>query len=198
MATTDDRKKPRETIQQEIEALYIAHREMVLQAAFRTIRNKEDAEDVLQTVFLRLIENPELHTGIRKNPAGYLYRAAIREALNLIDARERHGLTGEDIDSLQIAVPPPEFDGDVWRAQLAMAKLKPAAKEILSLYYDEGLDCFEIAKLQNKTAWAVFKELQRTRAELKKQLLIQEKRNETQKSNPQTSGRGIYPEASEA
>jgi DNA-directed RNA polymerase specialized sigma24 family protein len=60
METTDNENN--ETFQKEFEALYLEHRDMVLQAAFRTIGIKEDAEDILQTVFLglfkRLINRP--------------------------------------------------------------------------------------------------------------------------------------------
>jgi RNA polymerase sigma factor (sigma-70 family) len=200
MLTTTDRKKTTETFQSELEALYLENREMVLQAAYKTIRNKEDAEDVLQTVFLRLIEQPELQTGFRSNPKGYLYVAAINEALNVIDARERQRLTDDDIDSFEIPVPEPDSgrDDDIRRVRAAMAIMKPYLVEILNLYYNEGYSCLEIAELRRKAVHAVFMELFRARVELKKAIRIQEKRDERQKEKHERDRGRVFAKTSEA
>jgi RNA polymerase sigma-70 factor (ECF subfamily) len=47
----------------------------------------EDAEDVLQTVFLRLLRR--LPPDLQKNPKAYLYRAAVNQSLDLIRRRRR-------------------------------------------------------------------------------------------------------------
>src|SRR5690349_850626 len=105
MMTPEELNKPKQTFQSELEALYLENREMVLQAAFRTIGNKEDAEDALHIIFARLVERPEIQQEFRKNPKGYLYRSAIREALRILRTRERQRLVDTDIDSLDIEFP---------------------------------------------------------------------------------------------
>jgi RNA polymerase sigma factor (sigma-70 family) len=189
-----------EIFRQELEALYLENREMVLQTAHRTIRNKADAEDVLQTVFLRLLERPELQRDFRSNPKGYLYRAAINEALNVMDAQKRQRLADDDINSLEIPAPEPESaqEDDIRRVRAAMAIMKPDAAEILSLYYRDGYDCLEIAEIRGKRVDAVFMELCRARAELKRAIRIQEKQYETQKEKHQRSGGPVFPETFEA
>jgi RNA polymerase sigma-70 factor (ECF subfamily) len=192
--------KPSRTFQSEVEALYLENREMVLQAAFRALGNKEDAEDALQTVFTRLVERPEVQKEFCKNPKGYLYRAAINEALHIIDARKRQRLVDTDIESLDIELPDLELNinDDIRGVREAMAKLKPDRREILYLHYYEGLSCLEIAKMQRRTLATVFGKLFRARAELKKWILIQENEHETQKENDRRNGLGSYPENLEA
>ena len=116
----------------ELEALYLNNREMVLQAAYRVIQNKADAEDILQIVFQRLVERPDLQKGFRDNPKGYLYRAAINEALNLIGAQQREGWVDEDVAEFEMPAPAPNDDIHVVRA--AMGTLKPHDREILYLF----------------------------------------------------------------
>src|SRR5262245_17020886 len=110
-----------DSFSKEFGELYQQNYRMVLQVAFRTTGNKDDAENVLQTVFLRILERPELQPEFRKNPKGYLYRAAINEALNVIGARERQQLVGEDVQSLEIAAPDePSREYDIQRVRAAL------------------------------------------------------------------------------
>src|SRR5271167_3946212 len=111
MRTTDNNDS-NEIFRNQLETLYLENREMVLQVAFRTIKDRDDAEDVLQTVFLRLLQRPERHREFCMNPKGYLYRAAINEALHVMSTQERQRLTDDDIDSLEIPAPEPDADPD--------------------------------------------------------------------------------------
>ena len=181
-----------EPFHNEFDALFRKCGGRVLQAAFRTIKNQADAKDILQTVFLRLIERPELHESFRKNPEGYLYRSAINEALNVIAARNREKVTDEDFDSLEIPVPEPASanEQDVRLVRAALAAMKPDRAELLNLYYIEELDCRAIAKLQGKRPDAVFMALFRARREFKKAIRSQEKENETQEKH-ERAGRAV-------
>jgi len=65
--------------------LFAKHHRRVLLAAYRVTGNMADAEDVTQTVFLRLA----ISTGSpAQNTASYLYRAGVNGALDLL--RRRH------------------------------------------------------------------------------------------------------------
>src|SRR5690242_20658382 len=72
----------------DFEQLFQEHHGLVYRAAYRITGNAQDAEDVLQTLFLRL-----LHRGrpldMDANPKGYLHRAAVNIALDIIRARRR-------------------------------------------------------------------------------------------------------------
>ena len=71
-----------------LEAIFREHHGNVFRTAYRITGNAADAEDVLQTVFMRLLrreEQPDL-----SNSAGsYLHRAAVNAALDMLRRRKR-------------------------------------------------------------------------------------------------------------
>src|SRR5436190_8096441 len=90
----------------EIEKAFLEHHEMVYRAAFRITGNASDAEDVLQTLFFRLVRRewtPDRDTGW---PA-YLHRAAINIALDIVRARARQAPLGATEFNLQEHRPDP-------------------------------------------------------------------------------------------
>jgi len=200
MSTPTEPNKTNGMFQSDFETLYLDNREMVLQAAFRLLGNREDAEDALQTVFTRLLERPKDQQNFCKNPSGYLYRCAINEALHIISFRDRQKLTDMDIGSLEIPASEadPGTEADILRVRMAMAKLKPNDREILHLHYYENYTCREIARMQRKFLGAVLVKLLRARAELKKWILIQEKQDEAKKAQYARIDREGLAEASEA
>ena len=69
-----------------IERLFADNKELDFRAAYRVTGNSSDAEDVLQTVFLRLLRSPqppEIH-----HLRAYLHRAAVNAALDLLRSME--------------------------------------------------------------------------------------------------------------
>ena len=92
MAPMSDTARPEFT--PELEELFRQHSQFIYRTAFIVTRRAEDAEDVLQTIFLRLMRRsvpPILH----KNPRRYLYVAAVNLALNTIRFRRRHVFIGD-------------------------------------------------------------------------------------------------------
>ena len=71
-----------------IESLFQEHYDRVFRTAYRVTGNTVDAEDVLQTVFLRVMRNQE-NKDLSPNPKSYLVRAAINAALDIVRARSR-------------------------------------------------------------------------------------------------------------
>lgn len=201
--------KTKEVVRQELEALYLANREMVLQAAFFTLRNKVDAEDVLQTVFQKLLQREDPDPSFLKNPKSYLYRAAVNEAIDVIESRKRYegmDATGdaEDenaakaLDALEIppdAAMGPDRIHDILRVRAAIGKIHPGYAELLRLYYTEGYNCLEIAKLQNKYPHSIFMGLNRARAAVRKVLVNQEKERETQENDHQRGRKSLLAKA---
>ena len=62
--------------------LFAMHHRRVLMAAYRITGSMADAEDVAQSIFLRLAAGTEFAVS---NAGSYLYRAAINGALDLYD-----------------------------------------------------------------------------------------------------------------
>jgi RNA polymerase sigma-70 factor (ECF subfamily) len=69
-------------------AVFAEHYRRVLLAAYRITGNMADAEDVAQTVFLRLASAQ----GPVENAGSYLYRAALNGALDLLRRRKSASL----------------------------------------------------------------------------------------------------------
>ena len=91
----------------EVERLFRAHHDRVFRTAHRITGRAEDAEDVLQTVFLRLVKSEEGYD-LSDNPEAYLSRAAINASLDLLRHRSRAKLV--DIDNGEAETLPSRFN----------------------------------------------------------------------------------------
>src|SRR5690349_22663605 len=85
--------------------LYERHYEAVYRAALRVTGRPADAEDVLQTVFLRVIALSE-HDEAARRPAAYFRRAAVNAAVDLLRRRAVHAETAYDDRAPHAAVEP--------------------------------------------------------------------------------------------
>jgi len=73
----------RRTVPQDLDQIFLENYQLVYHTAYGITGRREDAEDVLQILFLRLLERgapPE----VRRSVQGYLYRAAINLSLNRV------------------------------------------------------------------------------------------------------------------
>jgi RNA polymerase sigma-70 factor (ECF subfamily) len=156
---------------QEFEELFREHYALVHRTAYSVTGSLEDAEDVVQTLFLRLIRRG-LPPGCRENPKAYLYRAAVNMALDAVRSRRRH-ITTSVSDRLDVpdetGRPNPEsaIQGPLVEA---IAQLNPTAVEMLILRYEHHYSDAEIGKLLGKSRGVVAVTLYRARARLKKLL----------------------------
>ena len=71
-----------------LERVFLEHKERVFRAAYRVTGSVSDSEDVVQSVFLKLArrELDDIGDDIQ-NIGGYLHRAAVNSALDLIRMR---------------------------------------------------------------------------------------------------------------
>lgn len=161
-----------------LERCYGEHAERVLAAAWRVTGSATDAEDVLQTVFLRLSRRPEGEP-LGEAAAGYLHRSAVHAALDVVRSRQRAGWVPLEAAG-ELPRTGPEDDperasrnAELRRAlRLALARLSPRAAEIFALRYFEGLGNLEIARLLGVSQGVVAVLLHRTRARLRKELAV--------------------------
>jgi RNA polymerase sigma-70 factor (ECF subfamily) len=156
-----------------LESAFREHQRRVFRAAFRITGNAQDAEDVLQTVFLRLARQGDGLT--LANPSSYLYRAAINAALDLLRARrERPNVALEEGQGLadgSAGRPDRAHEAGELRAWLrrAIATLPPRAAEVFTLRYLEGLENKEIARALGISRVAVAVTLHRARYRLQQE-----------------------------
>jgi RNA polymerase sigma-70 factor (ECF subfamily) len=160
-----------EPLAQELEDLFQQHYQLVYHTAYGITDRAEDAEDVLQTVFLRLLRRGA-SPDIQKNPKGYLYRAAVNLSLDTLQARKRHALSDEasHAEARQPTTYPEPDDITRKRLSDALAQLRPRAVEILILRYEHDYSDAEIAKMLGTSRGVIAVSLYRSRARLKKLL----------------------------
>jgi len=132
------------TLSAEFADLYESHHASVYRTALRITGNPADAEDVLQTVFLRV-----LNQGERLNssyaPEAYFRRAAANAALDLLRRRVSHHETQLDEESADVSIENTAFLKE--RLRRAIAALDPDDAAIFLLRYVEGLSNGELAEL---------------------------------------------------
>src|SRR5262245_47338001 len=164
-----------EPLPQEFEDLFQEHYVLVYRTAYGVTGRVEDAEDVVQTIFLRLLQRDfRLKTGaggLLKNPRGYLYRAAVNLSLTIVQTRQRRVRT-EVSEELAVSVPSASSQAEAVHRRLfeAIATLRPKAASILILRYLHNYSDAEIAKLLGTSRGVIAVTLYRSRARLKKLL----------------------------
>src|SRR5262249_9355243 len=142
----------------------------VFRTAYSVTGSRQDAEDVLQTVFLRLIRH-EIPENLRRNPKAYLYRAAVNVSLNAVRTRRNQHLddSRRNLDVLATPATEANSNDELQRRLLrALPHLNPQAVEMLILRYEHNYSDAQIAKMLGKSRGVVAVTLYRARARLKK------------------------------
>ena len=159
-----------------LEALFREHHGAVYRAAYRITGNAMDAEDVLQTVFTRLLRREE-QPDLSESAGSYLHRAAVNAAFDLMRRRKRSRRVdleevGEDLVDTTDPGPERAQGSRELKARLreAMSRLSPRQAEIFTLRYLEGMGNLEIAKMIGASQTSIAVLLHRARHRLQKEL----------------------------
>ena len=151
----------------EFAELYQRYYPAVFRTALRITGNPADAEDVLQTVFLRV-----LNQGERLDPAhapeAYFRRAATNAALDLLRKRISHGETPlEQASSITS-----RENTALLKEQLrrALAVLDPADAILFLLRYLEGMSNGELAEMYGQEKDNIAVRLHRIRQNLQTEM----------------------------
>ncbi|SPE36326.1 RNA polymerase, sigma-24 subunit, ECF subfamily [Candidatus Sulfopaludibacter sp. SbA3] len=159
----------------DLERIFRENHALVFRAAYRITGNAGDAEDVLQTVFLRMLKRDPGAEPVG-NMSSFLHRAAVNAALDLV--RVRQNVRNIPMDELEPVLAEPahrgpdrlQHSGEIreW-LRGALARLNPRIAEMFMLRFFEGKDNPEIAQLLNTTPGTVAVTLSRTRDRLEKE-----------------------------
>jgi RNA polymerase sigma-70 factor (ECF subfamily) len=122
--------------------LYQRHYEAVFRAALRVTGNPADAEDVLQTVFLRVLSRRD-DPQAAERPSAYFRRAAVNAAVDLLRRRTVRAETAYDDRAPHAAVEQPVLLKEVLRRAIATLDTEDAT--LFLLRYVEGLSNEELA-----------------------------------------------------
>ncbi|MBI3209588.1 MAG: sigma-70 family RNA polymerase sigma factor [Candidatus Solibacter usitatus] len=144
-----------------IAGLYADHHAMVFRTAYRITGNAADAEDALQTVFVRLMTRDAGAAEILQ-PESYLRRAAIHVSLDLIRARQAK----RDLEADGVAPGDPELRHAL---RQALAGLEQKHAEMFTLRFLEGYENGEIAAMMGISKLSVAVTLHRIRRRLQQE-----------------------------
>jgi len=158
---------PLMALTQEFQAFYQLYSDAVYKTALRVTGNAADAEDVLQTVFLRILDR-KLTIDPSWSPAGYMRRAATNASIDLL--RRKAALSETDLEDRS------EFgareSSPLLKEHLrrALAKLPEQDAELFVLCYLEGYSYEELAQQFGLERGTIASRLFRIRAVLQKAL----------------------------
>lgn len=142
---------------------------LVFRTAYRITGNAADAEDVLQTIFLRLLRQP---AAIALDKEGsYLRRAAVNASLDLLRTRQSSRAVPLKEEALEGMHSPPPADAELKDClRRAFASLSPRSAEIFALRHFEDFSNQQIAEALNMSQVLVAVTLHRTRRQLQKEI----------------------------
>ena len=124
--------------------LYERHHEAVFRAALRITGNAADAEDILQTVFVRVLARGGNLEGLAL-PGAYFRRAAVNAAVDVLRRREFHAESIYDEATPHATVQPPSLLKE--RLRRALAVLDSDDASLFLLRHVEGLSIEELATM---------------------------------------------------
>lgn len=159
-----------------LQELFDCHHDTVLQSAFKITGNLDDAEDVLQTVFVRLAKRED-EVDLGRQSHSYFRRAAVNAALDIVRSRKvsrniplevvEDGLEGSAEQRPDLLRSSGELQG--W-LRTALGRLNPRAAEVFVLKFIEGYSNQEIADILGTTAGTVAVTIHRTRSRLQAEI----------------------------
>ena len=142
-----------------IEELVEKHSNMILQIAYQNTFNYQDAEDITQEVFIKLMSNiSELESN------EHIKAWLIKVTVNLCKDYKK-SFWKKNVSELDENVK--YFDKEDDDVLEEIKKLKPIHRNIIYLYYYQGYKISEISEILNINQNTVSSYLTRARAELK-------------------------------
>ncbi len=141
-----------------------SHRVFLLALSFT--RQRQDAEDVMQTVFLKLWKHPVEFTD-ETHMDKWLTKVTVNESRSLLRARARDPISIEELETLGAVAEQPEERELI----AAVMQLPEPLRAVIHLHYYEDLPIKEIADLLKISQAAVKMRLVRGRNLLKSELM---------------------------
>ncbi|MCH5351010.1 MAG: RNA polymerase sigma factor [Clostridiales bacterium] len=129
----------------------------VFRVAFQYTKDRSDAEDIVQEVFLKLYKaSPQTDDGGIK---AWLIRVTINKSKDFLRAKKRRGKAE--------GLPPPERESGHIEVFEALSQLPERDRNALYLHYYEGYTAREIARILGGSERAMSKRIGRAREKLK-------------------------------
>ena len=154
-------RKPSEA---EAERLVETYADLILRLSYTYLKSTHDAEDICQTVLLKLMGAPARFEGPEHERA-WVIRTTANACKDVLRSGHRRRTVG--LEAAPDAAAPEEPESEVVDAVMA---LPCKYREAIYLHYYEGYSIREIAKLTGRSESAVSAHLSRGRAKLRTML----------------------------
>ncbi|MEM8863537.1 MAG: sigma-70 family RNA polymerase sigma factor [Chloroflexota bacterium] len=147
------------------ELLFQRHYQRIYGLVFRLIGNRDEAEDIVQDVFIRLHQRPPSDARAEHNVSAWLYRVATNTAYNAVRSRNRlwqrnQHLVPDEKDTTAGPEKSAELREEVDLVRTALAQLTPMHGQLL-LLRQLGLSYAELAEACDMNRSSVGKTLSR-------------------------------------
>ena len=148
-------------IQSQAERLAGCYADAILRLSYTYLKNTQDAQDVCQTVFVKLLTEPrEFDTA--EHERAYILRMAANACKDLLKSPWRKRTCG--LEACVEVPTPEEGDGSVLAA---VNQLPPHYRAVIYLYYYEGYQAAEIGQILGVPTGTVHTRLARGREKLR-------------------------------
>ena len=144
------------------ERLVETYSDLILRLCWTYLKNTQDAEDICQNTFVKLLCG-NVHFTSPEHEKAWIIRTASNECKDLLKSAHRSRTCALDACG-DYAVPEAENEGSVLAA---VAQLPESYREVLYLHYFEGYSLKEIGALLNIPAATAGTRLARGREKLK-------------------------------
>jgi RNA polymerase sigma-70 factor (ECF subfamily) len=167
------------------EKLYIRYREAIADLAFRYVGNYQDAEELLQDIFVRSFRAIKRYQPLPDARFfSWIYRIGINCAINFIKKKKRmssrsHSEAREmDALSMQSSQPESQYENREIREAFyrGMKVLSPKQKMIFILKNSDGMSTAEVAAHLKCSQGSVRKQLHRAVVKLRSEMAIYRRR----------------------
>jgi RNA polymerase sigma-70 factor (ECF subfamily) len=134
--------------------LALEHQRVLFNLALRMTKNREDARDLTQVVFLKAYRGLK-GFDTRHRLFSWLYRIMLNEGLNFLSSRREHEAISDEMPGTQVS-PEDEFDHSVISAaiQMGLQELNVEQRQVIILRHFLHLsyeDMGEVLEIPSKT-----------------------------------------------
>ena len=147
--------------QEEAERLVNAYSDLILRLSYTYLKSTHDAEDICQTVFLKLLTGGQAFDSPAHEKA-WIIRAAANACKDLLRSAHRQRTVG-----LELVAEPPAPEAPASYVLEAVMALPVKYRQVIYLYYYEGYSAREIGGLLGQSEASVNTYLSRGRSKLR-------------------------------
>ena len=153
----------------EAKRLVDTYSDMILRICFTYLKNTEDAQDICQNVFLKMLTSKKIFENKAYEKA-WIIRVAINECKDILkSAHKQRNVSIHEMN--EVFVSDDTVEGEVLEMVMALPE---NYRNVIYLYYYEGYSAAEIGDILGQSETAVMKSLSRGRKKIKEKFFCTE------------------------